>query len=100
MDQPQRAAAVFGVAVAGGMGEAPGMSSSGNMIVAFIGFFIVSAFIGAFFAGFHIAGRAREKKNYVLRGFLWSMLIFCGGMAGLVALFFGACILLMSGMHF
>lgn len=57
----------------------------------------VSAFIGAFFGGFAIAGKRREAQNYVLRGILWGLLLFFGGLILLAALAFGACLLMFSG---
>lgn len=70
------------------------------MILGVVGMVLVSAFIGAFFAGFAIAGKSRERKHHVLRGIFWSFLIFFGGVGACVALAFGACILLVSGMRF
>jgi len=76
------------------------MGSSGSIIAAIIGLVVMSAFVGSFFAGFAIAGRSRNRKGYVLRGILWSVLIFFGGIAALLALAFGACIMILSGMKF
>lgn len=72
------------------------MGSSEGIIVAIVGLVLVSAVIGSCFAGFSVAGRARARGGYVLRGLLWSALIFFGGIAALVALAFGACILILT----
>lgn len=60
----------------------------------------VSTFSGSFFAGFAIAGKRKDRSNYVVRGIFWSLLLLCGGALLLGALVFGACLLMISGMRF
>ena len=71
---------------------------TGNMIIGILGMLFVAALIGACFAGFHIAGKNCDRKNYILRGIFWSFLVYFGGILALAALAFGACILMLAGM--
>ena len=74
------------------------VNGSFGTIIGIAGALAVAAFVGAFFAGFGIAGKSREKNGYVLRGIFWSLLIFFGGLFAIGALAFGACILVIAGL--
>jgi ABC-type proline/glycine betaine transport system permease subunit len=98
---PLRKSVLFRIARIARIRNRSSMTNSWNaIVVGLLGIIPIAAFIGAFFGGFAIAGKSRDKKHYVLRGIFWSFLIFFGGILALAALAFGACILLLSGMKF
>ena len=77
------------------------MASSGESIFLLVaGGLFIAAVVGALFLGFYVAGKKRERPNYVLRGLFWSVLFFFGGLMLLAAFAFGACILIVTGMKF
>lgn len=76
------------------------MASSGEfVIIGIVGVLFVATVIGALYLGFYIAGKAKDRPNYVLRGLFWSALLFFGGLTALAALVFGACLVIVMGLR-